>query len=81
LISAAVLNSAYRNARDAKLPPNIRIYWRFNELTQTGATGAPRKATRAKGDKILEVLEELLLEFIKDMEKDNWKYGLALGAY
>jgi creatinine amidohydrolase len=63
-----------------KLPPNIRIYWRFNELTQTGATGAPRKATRAKGDKILEVLEELLLEFIKDMEKDNWKYGLALGA-
>jgi hypothetical protein len=22
-----------------------------------------------------------LLEFIKDMEKDNWKYGLALGAY
>jgi Creatinine amidohydrolase len=39
-----------------KLPPNIRIYWRFNELTQTGATGAPRKTTRAKGDKILEVL-------------------------
>src|SRR5215472_4324313 len=64
-----------------KLPANIRIYWRFNELTQTGATGAPRKATRAKGDKILEVLEKLLLEFLKDMEKDNWKYGLALGAY
>ena len=48
-----------------KLPANIRIYWRFNELTQTGATGAPRKATRAKGDKILEVLEELLLQFMK----------------
>jgi creatinine amidohydrolase len=37
-----------------KLPADIRIYWRFNELTQTGATGAPRKATRVKGDKILE---------------------------
>src|SRR5918996_220742 len=23
----------------------IRIYWRFNELTRTGATGAPKKAT------------------------------------
>jgi creatinine amidohydrolase len=63
-----------------KLPPNIRIYWRFNELTQTGATGAPRKATRAKGDKILEVLERLLLGFIEYMEKDNWKYGLALST-
>jgi hypothetical protein len=46
----------------------------------TRPTGAPRKATRAKGDKILEVLERLLLEFIKDMEKDNWKYGLALST-
>ena len=31
-----------------KLPDNVRIYWKFNELTDTGATGAPRKATRAK---------------------------------
>lgn len=59
-----------------KLPADIRIYWKFKELTQTGATGAPRKATRAKGDKILEVLEQLLLEFINNMEKHNWKYGL-----
>lgn len=64
-----------------KLPPNIRIYWRFNELTRTGATGAPRKASRAKGDEILGVLERLLLKFIKDMEKDNWKYGLALRGH
>ena len=51
--------------------PNI------GELSQTGATAVPypRKATRAKGNKILEVLEQLLLEFIKDMEKDDWKYG------
>ena len=46
-----------------KLPADIRIYWRFNELTLPGATGAPRKATTARGDKMLEVLEQLLLEF------------------
>ncbi len=45
-----------KNAPEKIIPANIRIYWRFNEVTQTGATGATRKATRAKGDKILEVL-------------------------
>jgi creatinine amidohydrolase len=28
-----------------KLPAKVRIYWKFNELSNTGATGAPRKAT------------------------------------
>jgi creatinine amidohydrolase len=61
-----------------KLPRNVRIYWRFSELTKTGATGAPRHASRSKGDKTLHILERLLLGFISDMEKNNWKYGLAL---
>jgi creatinine amidohydrolase len=61
-----------------KLPPNVRIYWRFSELTKTGATGAPRHASRSKGDETLHILERLLLGFINDMEKNNWKYGLAL---
>jgi creatinine amidohydrolase len=51
---------------------------KFLRLSSFWYGGAPRKATRAKGDEILGVLERLLLEFIKDMEKDNWKYGLAL---
>ena len=59
-----------------KLPDNIRIYWKFNELTGTGATGAPRKATRTKGDKIISILENVLLAFILDMEKNQWKYGI-----
>src|SRR5919202_3419249 len=58
-----------------KLPHNIRIYWKFKELTDTGATGAPRKATRTKGDKIINILENVLLAFILDMEKNQWKYG------
>jgi creatinine amidohydrolase len=60
------------------LPRDVRIYWRFSELTKTGATGAPRRATRAKGDRILHVLESLILTFINNMEKSNWKYGVAL---
>jgi creatinine amidohydrolase len=59
-----------------KLPENVRIYWKFNELTDTGATGAPRKATRTKGDKIISILESVLLTFILDMEKNQWKYGI-----
>jgi creatinine amidohydrolase len=60
-----------------KLPDNVRIYWKFNELTDTGATGAPRKATRTKGDKIISILENVLLAFIRDMEKNQWKYGIG----
>jgi creatinine amidohydrolase len=60
-----------------KLPDNVRIYWKFNELTDTGATGAPRKATRTKGDKIISILENVLLAFILDMEKNQWKYGIG----
>jgi creatinine amidohydrolase len=61
-----------------KLPRNVRIYWKFSELTKTGATGAPRHASRSKGDKTLHILERLLLAFINDMGKNNWKYGLAV---
>lgn len=60
-----------------KLPDNIKIYWKFNELTTTAATGAPRKATAKKGQKIMQILENVLLGFITDMDKNQWKYGNA----
>jgi creatinine amidohydrolase len=59
-----------------KLPKNIRIYWKFNELTNTGVTGAPRKATIRKGQKALKAIEDVLLSFVDDMEKHDWRYGL-----
>lgn len=55
---------------------HVRIYWKFNELTQTGASGASRKASEKKGDQILTVLEEILVSFIEKMEKNDWKYGI-----
>lgn len=61
-----------------KLPENIRIFWKFDELTSTGATGAPQKASIEKGNEILQMLEDLLISFIKEMELSDWKYGLYL---
>jgi creatinine amidohydrolase len=60
-----------------KLPDKVRIYWNFSELTNTGATGAPKKATAEKGRRIMLLLEELLLKFIKEMDQNDWKYGKA----
>jgi creatinine amidohydrolase len=61
-----------------KLPENIRIFWKFDELTSTGASGAPQRASIEKGNQILQMLEDLLLSFIKEMELSGWKYGLYL---
>jgi creatinine amidohydrolase len=62
-----------------KLPSEkVRIYWKFDELTNTGATGAPRKATVQKGEKALRALESTLLSFLNGMEKTSWRYGLSV---
>ena len=57
---------------------DIRIYWKFHELTDTGATGAPKKASVEKGQKIMEILKDSIVSFIINMEKNDWKYGLSL---
>lgn len=62
-----------------KLPSEkIRIYWKFDELTDTGATGAPKKATAQKGEQALKVLEKILISFINEMDRTDWRYGLSL---
>src|ERR687898_2648259 len=62
-----------------KLPSEkIRIYWKFDELTDTGATGAPKKATSQKGEQALNVLEKILFSFINKMDRTDWRYGLSL---
>lgn len=60
------------------LPPDdIRLYWKFNELTTTGATGAPKQATIKKGQEIIKILEQVLLDFITKMDNNDWKYGIS----
>ncbi|MDP9211393.1 MAG: creatininase family protein, partial [Thermoproteota archaeon] len=61
-----------------KMPENIRIFWKFDELTSTGATGSPQKAPIRKGNEILQLLEDVLISFIKEMESTDWKYGIYL---
>jgi creatinine amidohydrolase len=58
------------------LPEHIRIYWKFNELTQTGATGSPQNASIQKGKDMFHALEDVLVSFIDDMRSKNWKYGI-----
>jgi creatinine amidohydrolase/Fe(II)-dependent formamide hydrolase-like protein len=57
----------------------VRIYWTFKELTNTGATGAPKKVTAEKGERIMQLLEMVLTSFINEMESNNWKYGQGQG--
>ena len=60
------------------LPKYIRIYWNFDELTNSGSTGAPRKATPQKGNTILTILEKEIISFLLSMESTSWKYGKCL---
>ena len=62
-----------------RLSDYVRIYWKFSELTDTGATGAPGKASVEKGNKIVSILEKVLLDYIQDMDKNDWSYGLERG--
>jgi creatinine amidohydrolase len=69
------------NASNQVIPnlPNdeIKLYWKFNELTNTGYTGAPKKASVEKGQKIIEILKDVIITFISNMENNEWKYGTS----
>jgi creatinine amidohydrolase len=75
-----LVNTNYAPEKVIPNLPNddIRIYWKFNELTNTGATGAPKKASAEKGQRIIEILKDSIISFIENMEKNDWKYGLSI---
>ncbi len=57
------------------MDPNVKLVWNFQELTDYGATGAPEKATVEKGDKMKKVLVDYLVDFIKRMDEQGWRYA------
>ncbi|HYY71349.1 MAG TPA: creatininase family protein [Nitrososphaeraceae archaeon] len=61
-----------------KLPKHLKIYWTMDELTKTGATGSATSASVNKGEIICKILEDILISFLRDMEKTQWKYGLYI---
>jgi len=59
-----------------KLPAHVDLKWKFNELTNTGASGDPTKATQEKGAAMRKVLVEAVVEFIRYMDSINWEYQI-----
>jgi creatinine amidohydrolase len=57
-----------------KLPPWIDIKWRFSELTNTGASGDPTKATKEKGAKMRQVLVDTVVKLLQDLDAHDWDY-------
>lgn len=57
-----------------KINEKVDIIWDIKELTKTGATGDPTKATIEKGEQMLEIFVELVASAIDDMNKNNWNY-------
>lgn len=62
------------------LPDNVEIKWNFAELTNTGATGDPTRATAEKGRKMVDVLLKAIVDFIKDMDARDWNYSSPRSA-
>jgi len=62
------------------LPEHVEIKWSFDELTPNGATGDPTKGTAEKGRLMVEALTNLLVDFLKQMEEKDWRYGLKAGS-
>lgn len=56
------------------MDPNIKLIWNFQELTDYGATGAPEKGTPEKGGKMKAVLVDYLVDFVKRMDRQGWRY-------
>ncbi|MCG8564819.1 MAG: creatininase family protein [Desulfobacterales bacterium] len=53
---------------------NVKLVWNFNELTDFGASGAPEKATKEKGDAMKNALVDYLINFVNRMDAQGWKY-------
>jgi len=56
------------------LPPYVDVKWTFDELTNTGASGDPTKASREKGLKIQAVLIDKLVEILTALDEKDWDY-------
>jgi creatinine amidohydrolase len=57
-----------------KLPPYVDVKWRFSELTNTGTSGDPTKATKEKGKKMRQVLVDTVAQILADLDVSDWDY-------
>ena len=50
------------------------VIWDIKEITETGATGDPTKASIEKGNQMLDILVGLVADAIEEMNKNGWTY-------
>jgi len=55
------------------LPPHVQVKWVFRELTPYAVTGDPTKATREKGRRMRDALVDLLVSFLREMDRRGWE--------
>jgi creatinine amidohydrolase len=58
-----------------EVSPFVKEIWLFNELTKFGATGAPTRGTKEKGDKVVKAVVEFLVEYLGKFEKHGLAYN------
>ena len=56
------------------LPPYAEVKWLFSELTDSGASGDPTRATREKGIRMKETLIGALVELFMYLDACDWDY-------
>ena len=57
-----------------KINEKVDIIWDIKELTGTGATGDPTKASIEKGEQMLEIFVDLVASTIEEMNQRGWEY-------
>lgn len=50
------------------------VIWDIEEITRTGATGDPTKATLEKGQRMLRCITDFVVDLVQDLERRNWNY-------
>lgn len=52
----------------------VKEIWLFDELTKFGATGAPSRGTKEKGDRVVKAVVDFLVEYLANFEKNGLSY-------
>jgi creatinine amidohydrolase len=56
------------------LPANLDVRWRFSEITNTGASGDPTRASREKGLAMKEALVNAIVTALQKLDACGWDY-------
>ena len=62
------------NKKVIEINETTGIIWDIKEITETGATGDPTKASIEKGNQMLDILVGLVADAIEEMNKNGWTY-------